>query len=188
MRAKNTGFLCQNKNILRFFVRQFRNKIKRPVVSETYLIMAKYFPKTSCKKIFPIAFIFIIGAASGYFTYKMIARQKEVKRVLIETVNRANEECPIRMNRFLQIDSAFVISQKSIQYDCSLPEATKDEVSIGALKKYMEPDIKYWINANPVSAYLSKNKITLVYSISDKNGEFIYKFAVSSYEPETAGM
>lgn len=150
--------------------------------------MARYAGKKNRKRIFPIVLIFIAGVASGYFTYKMIAKQKEVKRVLIETVNRANEECPIRMNQFLQIDSAFVVSQKSIRYDCSLPDVTKDEVSIGALKKYMEPEIKYWINANPISAYLSKNKITLVYSISDKNGEFIYKFAVSSYEPGTADM
>ena len=146
--------------------------------------MIKYVEEKNFKLIFLVTLIVIVGATGGYFVYKTVAGKKEIRNVLAATVNRANAACPVRLSASLQIDSAFVLSERTLQYDCTLLNMEKGEVSVGALKQYLAPEIKYWVSSNPIAPYLAKNKIVLVYSISDKNGEFIYKLSISSYNVE----
>jgi len=80
-----------------------------------------------------------------------------------------------------RMDKVNALPDNILQFDYTLIYRDKDSISIGNLRKFMEPEILNKIKTSPtLSRYLSKN-LTWVYSYKDKNGDFIFKI---TYAPE----
>ena len=117
-------------------------------------------------------------AAGGCLIY-YFHHQKEVRSRMLEAAVNVNEKAPMMISDDVRIDSATVLPGRVFRYNCAIWQYGKDEISAGTIGRYLLPDIVKDIASDSIFTYLKKNKITLCYSFSDKNGEYIHDFFFS---------
>ncbi len=102
-------------------------------------------------------------------------------REVAKFAKEMNKHCPSMVDIETRMDKVNALPDNILQFDYTLIYRDKDSISIGNLRKFMEPEILNKIKTSPtLSRYLSKN-LTWVYSYKDKNGDFIFKI---TYAPE----
>jgi len=102
-------------------------------------------------------------------------------REVAKFAKEMNKHCPSMVDFETRMDKVNALPDNILQFDYTLIYRDKDSISIGNLRKFMEPEILNKIKTSPtLSRYLSKN-LTWVYSYKDKNGDFIFKI---TYAPE----
>ena len=129
------------------------------------------------KTIFIAAIVALVAGGSCLFYH--LYNRNEVKKEMLTVVATVNKSAPIEINDFVLIDSAAVLGNNMFLYYCSMWTIEKKDISVGTIERYMLPEILREARGDLMAAYLKKNKITLCYRFSDKNGEHIHDFYIS---------
>lgn len=129
-------------------------------------------------KIVGILSVIVIAVILGQ---KIILKGPSKDKDVVDFVKRMNKTCPSMINPETRLDKVMATSDKNLQFNYTLIHQVKDSLPIESLKKYMEPvSIDKIKNSGTLRKFLNKD-LTLIYSYSDKNGEFIFKV---TYTPE----
>ena len=126
-------------------------------------------------------FIAVIVAliAGGACLFYCLYNQSHVKKEMLVVAATVNKSAPIEINDFVLIDSAAVLSSRLFLYYCTMWQVEKEDISVGTIERYLFPEIIKEAKGDLMAAYLKKNKITLCYRFSDKNGKHIHDFYIS---------
>lgn len=133
-----------------------------------------------------IKFFKIVGILSVIVIAVILGQKINLKgpskdKDVVDFVKRMNKTCPSMINPETRLDKVMATSDKNLQFNYTLIHQVKDSLPIESLKKYMEPvSIDKIKNSGTLRKFLNKD-LTLIYSYSDKNGEFIFKV---TYTPE----
>jgi len=121
-----------------------------------------------------VAAIILIGSA----LLTNCSNRTKLERELLKTAETYNRQAPFMLNERNRFDSLSVIlSEPTIQYNITMVDLAKDEVDIEYFDKQI-PQVVSQIKAS-IPPNLIKDKITFVYSYSDKNGSFVHKIAIT---------
>jgi hypothetical protein len=82
------------------------------------------------------------------------------------------------VDEYTTLKNVVVLPNKTIQYNYTLVGITKAEVKIDTVKKYFFPGVLQNVKTNPVMKLFRDNKVTINYSYSDKNGEFVIDYVI----------
>ena len=120
---------------------------------------------------------FIIGFVVMFFVSQSLFKPS-IDKQLSEIASEMNKTCPMNIDEYTTLKNVIVLSNKTVQYNYILIGITKEEVKIDTVKIYVFPGILQNAKTNPEMKLLRDNKVTLNYSYSDKNGEFVTKYIV----------
>ena len=102
-------------------------------------------------------------------------------REVLKFAKEMSKHCPAMVDVETRLDKVNALADNSLHFDYTLIYRDKDSLSIGNLKKFMEPEILNKIKTSPtLSKYLNKD-LTWIYSYNDKDGDFIFQI---TYTPE----
>jgi uncharacterized membrane protein YvbJ len=119
----------------------------------------------------------IVLGLSFFGIQQIFFKPPYIEKLMMITASELNKTCPIMVDKYTRLDNAVAMPDNSFQYNYTLVTLTKAEVNIDTARKYIEPGIINNIKTNPDLKYYRDNKITMIYSYRDKNGEFVMKFS-----------
>jgi hypothetical protein len=132
--------------------------------------------KKSIGSIVGIILFVLTSAAVQQIFFKKPSFDKE----MMQMASEINKTCPMMVDRDTRFDNAVAMPNNSFQYNYTLVNLTKAEISIEAFSKYIEPNVINTVKSNPDMKIFRDNKTTIIYSYQDKNGVFVHKFSVTS--------
>jgi hypothetical protein len=126
---------------------------------------------------------FIIGFVIIFFATQSLFKPS-IDKQLVEIASEMNKTCPMNVDEFTILKNVVALPDQTLQYNYILNGITKDEVKLDTVKKYVFPGILQNVKTSPQMKLLRKNKVTLNYYYSDKNGEYVteYKVEPGMYE------
>lgn len=119
--------------------------------------------------------ILIIGIISGSLsTINAIISDIEkknlnIKNQLVELTNAANKELPKMIDSETRYDSVIVLGNKTLQFNYTIINYSKDELDINELRDDFYSRILDNIKMNFNQKSLKDNKIKMIYIINDKD-------------------
>lgn len=90
-----------------------------------------------------------------------------------------NKQCPILVDRETRLDNAAVLPDKVFQYNYTLINLSKEQVDVDEAQKVIEPNLISAIKNNPDMKDFRDNKVKIIYSYRDKNGQFLFKILIT---------
>ena len=133
--------------------------------------------KTGNKKIIGI----VVGTVTFLLAYVLTQQffSPTFDKQLVQMSNELNKNCPIMVDQFTRLDNTLVLPNKTLQYNYTLVETAKAEFNLDTVRKYVEPDIISNVRTNPDMKFLRDKNVSFNYNYRDKNGEFVWKLAIS---------
>ncbi len=106
---------------------------------------------------------------------------------MMKAASEINESCPIMIDKDTRLDNTIALPDNIFQYNYTLVNLEKQEINVGELKNYIEPNVINNVKTSPDMKDYRENRTTMVYYYKDKNGEFVLKINVSpeKYENTT---
>jgi hypothetical protein len=132
----------------------------------------------------------LIGLISGAVGFALVSilvnhllfKSPSVDKMMMQAASEMNKSCPIMVDRETRLDNGIALPGKIFQYNYTLVNLTKAQVSTDTLKKYMVPQITKNVSTNPGLKMFRDVKATMAYYYKDKNGEFVFSFSVTPDE------
>ena len=103
---------------------------------------------------------------------------------LMSWSSEINKNCPFMVDSETRLDNTLGGVGKSITYNYTLVNLTKDEIDIAYAESILKPQILNNIKTNPDMKLLRDNDVSFIYNYSDKSSVRIttIKFAPSDYK------
>ncbi|MGD2092893.1 MAG: hypothetical protein PVH61_42415 [Candidatus Aminicenantes bacterium] len=105
--------------------------------------------------------------------------ESSLNKNLLEASNKINKHCPIMINKDSKLDTTLVLPGRILEYKITLINHKVEEINTGELKKTLSLQLKNYAKTNPNMEELRKNKVTLIYYYSDKNGKYVTRIKIS---------
>ena len=121
----------------------------------------------------------IAFALSYYGVQQLFFKPPVFDKIMMQAASEINKTCPIMIDKDTRLDNAVAMPDNIFQYNYTLVSLDRAEVNMDTVKKYIEPRIINSVKTNPDLKIYRDNKTTMTYNYSDKNGGFIFKFAVT---------
>ncbi len=125
----------------------------------------------------------IVGALAfglSYFAVQQIFfSPPSIDKLLMQTANEVNKTCPMMVDQFTRLDNALAVPGNSFQYNYTLINNDKSEISLDTAKKYIEPVIINRVKTDPGLKFFRDKNVTMIYNYRDKNGVFVVKYTVT---------
>ncbi|WP_445711835.1 zinc ribbon domain-containing protein [Flavobacterium sp.] len=123
---------------------------------------------------------FVLGFfAMFYLTQYFFKPSMNIDTEIENSVNELNENCPMRVDDYMTLDSVVALPNRTIQYNYSLVDIEKSEVNLDTVKKYVFSAVLANIKTNPDMKVLIDNKLTFNHYYKDKKGAFVTKYVVT---------
>jgi hypothetical protein len=103
-------------------------------------------------------------------------------KAMMKAASELNESCPIMVDQDTRLDNAIAQVDNSFQYNYTLVNLTKTDIEIDGFTAFLEEQITTDVRTNPDLKIYRDNKVTMMYSYKDKNGEFVTKIVVTPEE------
>ena len=111
---------------------------------------------------------------------KFISHKPLIQNMLLEAAAaEANKSCPVMLDEATRLDNVEALPANTLQYNYTLVTAEKTDFNFEAAKEYIEPGIIENIKTNPALKIYRDNNVTMIYNYKDKNGEVVWKLAVT---------
>ncbi len=132
-----------------------------------------------------IALVLVIGASSlliGCVTTK--ENSSSFQKEMVAAANEINAVCPIMADEETRLDNVVALPNNSFQYNYTLVNYAKKDIDVAKLKATVSPIILNNIKTNPDLQLFRDNKVTMIYSYKDKNGNFLFssKYGYNDYK------
>jgi hypothetical protein len=153
-------------------------QITTEVISETVQQPTKEKGNKKKKLISTIVSVIAFGLAYGavqYFFFGTPSLDKQLNLIASEI----NKSCPMMIDKETQFDNAVAMPDNVFQYNYTLVNIVKGTVDTVAIRNYIMPLATNNAKTNPEMKYQRDNKITLKYYYMDKNGDYLFSFAVT---------
>ncbi len=115
--------------------------------------------------------------ATALFT--QIQNNNRLDKELLKEVQNGNSLCPIVIDEFARIDSLSTPKSKTIMQHITAINTIKEDVNLDTVRKYIEPELLKNARNNPLLKSARKNKITIIYSFNDMNGNVFYEYIIT---------
>ena len=99
---------------------------------------------------------------------------------LLEVANEINKHTPVLVDSTTRLDDAIALTGNKFQYNYTLLTVDKESTDTLSLKHRLEEKMIASIKTNLKKGLLINNKTTLLYNYRDKNGSYLFNFAISS--------
>jgi hypothetical protein len=127
--------------------------------------------------------IIAVVAGGVFFVVAYVATQNLFKpsfdKTLVEVASEMNKTCPMMVDQETRLDNTVALPGKVLQYNYTLINYSKDEVSADTLIKYIKPGIVNTARTSPDMKSFRENSVTMDYNYKDKDGVFILKISVT---------
>lgn len=121
----------------------------------------------------------IFFGLSYFLIQQFFFKPPSFDKVMMTAASELNKTCPIMVDQYTRLDNAIALPDNSFQYNYTLINMDKSEVSVDTAKKYLLPNIINNVKTNPDLKIYRDNKTTMIYNYKDKNGVFIVKFSIT---------
>jgi len=121
----------------------------------------------------------IFFGLSYFLIQQFFFKSPSFDKVMMTAASELNKTCPLMVDQYTRLDNAIALPENSFQYNYTLINMDKSEVSIDTAKKYLLPNIINNVKTNPDLKIYRDNKTTMIYNYKDKNGVFIFKFSIT---------
>lgn len=103
---------------------------------------------------------------------------------LMSFASEINKNCPFMVDSETRLDNTVAGNGKSIIYNYTLVNYSKEQVNLNLLNSNLKPKILNVIKTNPDMQYLRDNDISFEYYYKDKFGVYIisFKFGPMDYK------
>lgn len=120
---------------------------------------------------------FVVGFIIMFFVTQSLFKPS-IDKQLADFANEFNKNCPMNIDQYTTLKNVVALPNKTIQYNYILVGITKAEVKLDTVKKYVFPQVLQNAKTNPGMKLFRENRVTLNYSYSDQNGEFVTEYIV----------
>ncbi len=120
----------------------------------------------------------IVGFIAVGLVSQLFFKAPTIDELLNKAVSELNKTCPMMIDKMTRLDSASVLSNQEIQYNCTILPPENTSIDVGQLKTNMEPVIINSVKTNTELNKYRDRKVTVSYSYKDKNGAFLFKVSV----------
>ncbi|MGC4041143.1 MAG: hypothetical protein QM710_10250 [Flavobacterium sp.] len=122
--------------------------------------------------------IFIIFFGGAFFGTKLFMKPS-VDKELAKVAESVNKTCPMQIDQFTTLKNVVTLPNKTIQYNCQLNQLTKAEIQMDIVKKDVFPKLLKNVKENPQMESFRDNDVTIRYSYTDKNNEFVTEYVIT---------
>jgi hypothetical protein len=112
-------------------------------------------------------------------TFSLTQCKPSLDSLLKQAASEANKSCPVNIDKDTRLDNVSSLPDKQFQYSYTLVNYVKDSVNADELQKAIQPGILNQVKTNPDLKIFRDNKVTMIYSYSDKNKVFITKVNIT---------
>lgn len=97
-------------------------------------------------------------------------------KAMVEKINRG---CPIQIDPYTSLVSVKLLTDKTILYNYTLPEITKEGIDLEKIKEQVFPALLKKFRENPEVKPLRDLNVTLKHHYVDKNEELIIEYVIT---------
>ena len=127
------------------------------------------------KKIIGIVVGVIVATIVSSFIREYIFNEgNSIDQSLKSASEMTNKNCPIYLDSLTRLDNTIALPNKTFQYNNTVKIDTT-VLSLNVLKANLKNSISNSIKTNPAMKEFRDNHVTVVYSYSDVNGNFLFK-------------
>ncbi len=94
-------------------------------------------------------------------------------------VEKINKGCPIQIDPYTSLTSVKLLPSKTILYNYTLPEITKEGIDLEKIKEQVFPALLQKFRENPEVKPLRDLNATLKHHYVDKNDELIIEYVIT---------
>jgi hypothetical protein len=121
----------------------------------------------------------IVGFGLSYFvSQQFFYKSVSFDKTMMEAASELNKTCPVMIDKETRLDNT-ATAGNVFNYNFTLVNVSKSEISIDTIKKYTEPGLINNVKTNPDLKIFRDNNITLEYNYRDKDGVFVMKISVT---------
>lgn len=122
-----------------------------------------------------------VGAAIiGWFlANQFLVLTPSFDEVLMKTASELNKSLPMMVDSETQLDNTISLPDNTFQYNYTLINIDVDSIVAEELHEALEGRLANNIKNNPDMKAFRENEVTMCYSYSDKDGQFITKIIIS---------
>lgn len=123
-----------------------------------------------------------LGIVAGFLVIFLGIRymmQPSFDSYLTSVSHEVNKQCPILVDRETRLDNSVVLPGKVFQYNYTLVNLDKSQVDVDEAQKTIAPNLISNIKSNPDMNEFRENKVKIIYSYRDKNGQFLFKILIT---------
>ena len=120
---------------------------------------------------------FVVGFVVMFFVAQSLFKPS-VDKQLADFANEFNKTCPMTIDQYTTLKNVVALPDKTLQYNYTLVGISKAEVKMDTVKKYIFPAVLQNAKTNPGMKIFRDNEVTLKYSYSDQNGEFVTDYVI----------
>ena len=157
------------------------HELPQPVIEPAEEIPQK--PHHSNRKlIFTLAGVVIgllVVLGGGYAVKKFVTSATVIDAAMLQLTSETNKHCPMMIDQETRFDNVTALPGKILQYNYTMVHVDADSIDSDGFLNYIEPRIINNVRTNPDMQFQRTSRMTLNFSYSDKDGEFICKISVS---------
>jgi hypothetical protein len=127
---------------------------------------------------FVILLIIAIGVIAG-IVIQRIYFNPTTEEQLEKAAAIINKKCPVMIDGDTRLESAAVLPGKGFQYNFTLVKMVSDSVNVSTFNEGMTKLLLQSIKTTPVLKAYRERGVTMSYSYSDKNGNFISTITIT---------
>jgi hypothetical protein len=121
----------------------------------------------------------VIGLGITTFVQQYYFKAPSFDKVMMQAASEINKSCPLMVDQDTQLDNSIAMPENTFQYNYTLINTEKSMVDVEQLKNYITPNLINIVKTHPDLKNFRENKVTIAYSYSDKNKEFLFKVSIS---------
>jgi hypothetical protein len=99
--------------------------------------------------------------------------------MLKQAASEASKSCPMNIDKDTRLDNVAALPDSKFQYSYTLVNYVKDSINVDEFQKALQPSILNQVKTNPDLKVFRDNKVTMVYSYSDKNKVFVTSVSIT---------
>jgi hypothetical protein len=124
----------------------------------------------------PIVGIVLVPITAKHLINTMGWNKPSIDIQLLEMSNVTNQYLPKTVDAQTRLDTTIPLPDKTFQYVYTLVNYSKAQLNLKDMEKQMRPFLLNGIKTNDKMNFFRDNKVTLIYSYRDKDGNEILKF------------
>jgi len=98
---------------------------------------------------------------------------------LVKMTEEINKKCPMMIDAETRLDITTALPNKTFMYEYTFINYENGMIDTTLMKNYIMPNAINVIKTNPALKYFRDSKATVKYSYKDKNGNYMFSFAVT---------